>query len=57
MPGGVYGYLPKGWTMNKLGLEWIEKYYEPLTYPKYNLIILLTIYSIVANRESRTTSD
>ena len=57
MPGSVYEHLPKGWTMNELGLEWIEKYYKPLTYPKYNLTFLLTIYSIVANRESRTTSD
>src|SRR5438046_9062946 len=56
-PGSVYGHSPKGWTTNKLGLEWIEKYYEPLTCPEYNLILLLTIYSIVANRISRTTSD
>ena len=57
MPGSVYGHSPKGWTTNELGLEWIEKYYEPLTYPKYNLTLLLTIYSIVANRGSRTTLD
>src|SRR5439155_13258159 len=56
-PGSVYGHLPKGWTINELGLEWIEKHYEPLTHPEYNLILLLTIYSIVANRRSRTTSD
>ena len=57
MPGSVYRYLPKGQTINKLGLEQIEKYYESLTHFKYNLTFLLTIYSIVANRESRTTLD
>ena len=57
MPGSVYGHSPKGWTTNELGLEWIEKHYEPLTCPEYNLTLLLTIYSIVANRRSRTTSD
>ena len=56
-PESVYRHSPKGWTTNKLGLEWIEKYYEPLIYLKYNLILLLTIYSIVANRGSRITSD
>src|SRR5204862_79256 len=57
MPGNVYRYSSKGWTINELGLKWIEKYYKPLTCSKYNLTFLLTIYSIVANRESRTTSD
>ena len=57
MPGNVYGHSPKGWTTNELGLEWIKKHYEPLTRTEYNLTLLLTIYSIVANRGSRTTSD
>src|SRR5437773_8641815 len=52
MPGSVYGHSPKGWTTNELGLEWIEKHYELLTHLEYNLTLLLTIYSIVANRRS-----
>jgi hypothetical protein len=58
-PGSVYGYSPKGWTTNELGLEWLEHHYEPLTRPEYitlNLVLFIN-YDIIANRRFRHASD
>jgi len=33
-PGWVYTYSPKSWTLNEIGLAWLEYYYEPKTCPK-----------------------